>query len=76
MVVAQLVERSLLTPEIRGSNRVIVNFNINYQLHQNDKKEKRGGNGRLSKTIISYLAPIALTVAVDEVLFFLNTDFL
>ena len=41
MVVAQLVERSLLTPEIPGSNRVIVNFYINYQLHQNDKKEKK-----------------------------------
>ena len=45
MVVAQLVEQSLLTPEVRGSNPVIRKLYITIicQLYRNNKnKEKRG----------------------------------
>ena len=52
MVVAQLVERSLPTPEVRGSNAVIGNFmlNIYCQLYRKDENrltEKRPGMARL-----------------------------
>ena len=43
MVVAQLVEQSLPTPEVRGSNPVIGKIYMYYQLYWKDEiKEKRG----------------------------------
>ena len=53
MVVAQLVERSLLIPEVRGSNSVIgknsySTFTVNCQ-------EKEAGNGPFVKLIYEYL---------------------
>ena len=43
VVVAQLVEQSLPTPEVRGSNPVIGKIYLYYQLYWKDEnKEKRG----------------------------------
>ena len=43
VVVVQLLERSLLTPEVRGSNPVIGKIYMDYQLYWKDEnKEKRG----------------------------------
>ena len=43
VVVAQLVERLLPTPEVRGSNPVTGNIYVHYQLYWKDEnKEKRG----------------------------------
>ena len=47
MVVAQFVERPLLTPEVNGSNPIIDNFNL---LHLEDEysdkgDQKEAGNG-------------------------------
>ena len=55
MVVAQLVEQLLLTPEVRGLNPVIgeILMNIVYcQLYRKDEnKEKEAGNGPFYKKI-------------------------
>ena len=53
-MVAQLVERSLLTPEIGSSNPNIVK-NFIYQLYiemeKDENKEKEAGNGPLKNPI-------------------------
>ena len=51
MVVAQLVERSPLTPEIRGSNPVLGNTCIEHLFTVNcvEKSEKEAGNGPFFK---------------------------
>ena len=55
MVVAQMVWRSLSTPEGHGSNQVIgkiVLLNIYCQLYRKDKnKEKEAGNGPFKKCL-------------------------
>ena len=49
MDVAQLVDLSLLTPEIRCSNLVVSNFS-SFQLYRNNKNvEKEAGNGQIFK---------------------------
>ena len=56
VVVAQLVEHSLLTPEVRGSNPVIGKFYIkhlftfNCRYWKDENKEKEAGNGHLKET--------------------------
>ena len=50
MVVAQLVERSVLTPEVRNSNPSIGQIYVNFSYFQlnwkGENKEKEAGNGR------------------------------
>ena len=51
VVVVQLVERSLPTPEVRGSNPVIGKICMYYQLYWKDEnKEKRPGMAQFKKT--------------------------
>ena len=51
MVVAQLVEQSLLIPEVHGSNPVIHKIYIEHLFTVNciENREKEAGNGPLSK---------------------------
>ena len=54
VVVAQLAEQLLPTPEIRGSNPDIGNKNLNIiicqlQSRNDENKEKEAGNGPLKK---------------------------
>ena len=47
---AQIVERSLPPPEVRGSNPVIGNLFVYCQLYSKDEnKEKEAGNGPFFK---------------------------
>ena len=51
VVVAQLVDRSLPIPEVRGLNQKFIFNIVNCQLHWEDKnKEKEAGNGPFKKT--------------------------
>ena len=63
VVVAQLVERSLLIPEVRGLNTVIKNIlNIYLQLLWKDENKKEAENGPfLKKTMPFGRADIADT---------------
>ena len=49
VVVAQLVERSLPTPEIRGSNPNIGKFYLPIGNRKEENKEKEAGNGPFLK---------------------------
>ena len=50
VVLAQLVERSIPTPEVRGSNPVIGKICVYYQLYWKDEnKEKEAWNGPFLK---------------------------
>ena len=57
MVVAQLVERSLPTPEVRGSIPIgdinIDQYSTNCNFEKDENKEKEAGYGPLKKTPIS-----------------------
>ena len=53
MVVAQLVEQSLLTPEIRGSNPDIGEIlSTNYTIEKTKIKKKSPGMAHLKNTLI------------------------
>ena len=49
MVVAQLVEWSLPTPEVRGSNLAIGEILLNYSLHWKEDNKKRPGMAHFFK---------------------------
>ena len=54
VVVAQLVEQSLPTPEVRGLNPAIGKIYMYYQLNWKDEiKEKEAGNGRIFNKFVS-----------------------
>ena len=68
VVVAQLVERSLPTPEIRGSNPNIgkIYLPIVIKLKKTKIKKKRPGMAHLSKKKIRYLAAWAINLKKDH----------
>ena len=49
MVVAQLAEHLLLTPEIHGSNPDIIDFYLLSTARKNENKEKEAVNGAFKK---------------------------
>ena len=60
MVVAQLVERLLPKPEIRGSNPVIGKIYLDYQLYKKTKKGKRGREWLIKKTFCDAMCTLSV----------------
>ena len=71
VVVAQLVERSLPTPEVRGSNPVISKIYMYHQLYWKDEnKEKKAGKCPIFKKTVVKKNKIKKIEAVNGPLIF------